>query len=222
MAKVKRTLPLEGDTWDLSLGAVQHTSRWGIVARAKGSTLRYYPGCPWEKPRRGRGPTEEEEEPGTTWPDPTPSATRVAIWVGTRPFCAPPPPGTCEDGPSAFVYAIGVHGTFWGGLLIDANAVCWRVQPPDGNPEVCWDPNFGAVYRITTWWRIPGNRCFYLRQTIPTIGGDPDLTNSRMGSPGGLTLVGVWNRGVPPRDRVPWWLYPDEYGQVMPDCPYEE
>lgn len=50
MAKVKRSTPLEGGTWDLSeLGTVQHTSRWGSVARAKGSTLRYYPGCPWEK-----------------------------------------------------------------------------------------------------------------------------------------------------------------------------
>ncbi len=41
VAKVKRTAPLEGGTWDLSLGAVQHTSRWGTIARAKGSTLRY-------------------------------------------------------------------------------------------------------------------------------------------------------------------------------------
>ncbi len=50
MAKVKRIQPLEGETWDLSeLGAVQHTSRWGTIARAKGSVLRYYPGCPWEK-----------------------------------------------------------------------------------------------------------------------------------------------------------------------------
>ena len=50
VAKVKRVAPLEGGTWDLSeLGAVQHTSRWGTVARSKGSTLRYYPGCPWEK-----------------------------------------------------------------------------------------------------------------------------------------------------------------------------
>lgn len=50
MAKVKRTRPLEGETWDLDeLGAVQHTSRWGTIARAKGSVLRYYPGCPWEK-----------------------------------------------------------------------------------------------------------------------------------------------------------------------------
>ena len=50
MAKVKRSTPLEGGTWDLSeLGTVQHTSRWGTVARAKGSALRYYPGCPWEK-----------------------------------------------------------------------------------------------------------------------------------------------------------------------------
>lgn len=57
MAKVKRTSPLEGDTWDLSeLGAVQHTSRWGTVARSKGSTLRYYPGCPWEKGAPSRGP----------------------------------------------------------------------------------------------------------------------------------------------------------------------
>ena len=49
MANVKRATPLEGETWDLSLGAVQHTSRWGTIARSKGSRLRYYPGCPWEK-----------------------------------------------------------------------------------------------------------------------------------------------------------------------------
>lgn len=58
MAKVKRIQPLEGETWDLSeLGAVQHTSRWGTIARSKGSTLRYYPGCPWEKgPKPPEGP----------------------------------------------------------------------------------------------------------------------------------------------------------------------
>lgn len=56
VAKVKRTAPLEGSTWDLSeLGTVQHTSRWGTVARSKGSTLRYYPGCPWEKRAPSRG-----------------------------------------------------------------------------------------------------------------------------------------------------------------------
>lgn len=50
VAKVKRISSLEGGTWDLEeLGSVQHTSRWGTVARSKGSTLRYYPGCPWEK-----------------------------------------------------------------------------------------------------------------------------------------------------------------------------
>jgi hypothetical protein len=207
VAKVKRSQPLEEDTWDLSLGAVQHTSRWGIIARAKGSTLEYYPGCPWGK--------KPKPPP---WPTPTPRATRVAIWVGTRPFCSPPLPGTCNTGPSAYVYAIGVHGTFWGGILLDANAVCWRVKPPAGDPVVCWDPNYGAVYNITTWWRLPDNSCLYIRQTIPTRGGDPALTDSRMGSPGGLTLVGVWNRGVPPKDKVPWWLYPDAFGQVMPDC----
>jgi len=51
MAKVRRSGPLPEGSWDLEeLGVVQHTSRWGTVARAKGSTLRYYPGCPWEKP----------------------------------------------------------------------------------------------------------------------------------------------------------------------------
>jgi hypothetical protein len=222
MAKVKRVLPLEGETWDLSLGAVQHTSRWGIIARAKGSTLRYYPGCSWEKPRRGRGPTEEEEEPGTTWPDPTPLAIRVAIWVGTRPFCGSPPPGTCTSGPSAFATIILTHGVFSGGQLLDADAVCRRVQPPDGSPDVCWDPDFGAIVSITAWFRYPWGTCEYQRNSLAFIGGDPAVVASRMGSPGGLTLVGVWNRGVPPREAVPWWLYPDEYGQVMPDCPYEE
>ena len=50
MAKVRRSGPLPEGTWDLEeLGVVQHTSRWGTIARSKGSTLRYYPGCPWEK-----------------------------------------------------------------------------------------------------------------------------------------------------------------------------
>lgn len=50
MAKVRRSRPLPEGTWDLEeLGTVQHTSRWGTIARSKGSTLRYYPGCPWEK-----------------------------------------------------------------------------------------------------------------------------------------------------------------------------
>lgn len=56
MAKVRRSRPLSAGSWDLKeLGAVQHTGRWGIIARAKGSRLRYYPGCPWEKapPRQG-------------------------------------------------------------------------------------------------------------------------------------------------------------------------
>jgi hypothetical protein len=211
VAKVKRLTPLEEETWDLSLGAVQHTSRWGIIARAKGSTLRYYPGCPWEKKRKPR-----------PWPDPTPSATRVAIWVGTRPFCGPPPPGTCQRGPSAYVHVIITQGVFWAGQLLSADAVCWRVQPPDGSPEVCWDPDFGAIVYLTAWYRYPWGSCEYQRNNLAFIGGDPAAINSRMGSPGGLTLVGVWNRGVPPKDKVPWWLYPEDYGEVMANCPYED
>lgn len=67
MAKVKRSEPLSGGSWDLGeLGTVQHTSRWGTIARSKGSTLRYYPGCPWEKK-----PTPEPSpcEPGCYPPD---------------------------------------------------------------------------------------------------------------------------------------------------------
>lgn len=58
MAKVRRSRPLPEGSWDLEeLGVVQHTSRWGTIARAKGSKLRYYPGCPWEKtPPSRRGP----------------------------------------------------------------------------------------------------------------------------------------------------------------------
>jgi hypothetical protein len=211
MAKVKRSEPLEGETWDLSLGAVQHTSRWGTIARAKGSTLRYYPGCPWEK--------KPKPPP---WPDPTPSATRVAIWVGTRPFCGSPPPGTCRSGPSAYTHVVITQGVFWAGQLLSADAVCWRVQPPDGSPEVCWDPDFGAIVYLTAWYRYPWGSCEYQRNSLAFIGGDPAVIDSRMGSPGGLTLVGVWNRGVPPKEKVPWWLYPEEYGEVMPNCPYED
>ena len=211
MAKVKRDQPLEGSTWDLSLGAVQHTSRWGTIARAKGSTLRYYPNCPWEKkPKPPR------------WPDPTPLATRVAIWVGTRPFCGPPPPGTCSSGPSAYTHVIVAQGVFSDGQLVSADAVCRRVQPPDGNPEVCWDPDFGAIVYLTAWYRYPWGSCEYQRNSLAFIGQDPALINFLMGSPGDLTMVGVWNRGVPPKDKVPWWLYQDAYGEVMPDCPYEE
>lgn len=212
MAKVKRTAPLEGGTWDLSeLGAVQHTSRWGTVARAKGSTLRYYPGCPWEK--------KPKPPP---WPNPTPSATRVAIWVGTRPFCDSPPPGACTSGPSAYTHVIVAQGAFWAGRLLSADAICRRVQPPDGNPFVCWDPDFGAIVYFTAWYWYPWGSCEYQRNSLAFRGQDPALIDSRMGSPGGLTLVGVWNRGVPPQDKVPWWLYPDEYGQEMPECPYVE
>jgi hypothetical protein len=85
MAKVKRSEPLEGETWDLSLGAVQHTSRWGTIARAKGSTLRYYPGCPWEK-RPKQPPPPLECEPG----------------------CLPP------SGPHQVILHMGYSGPLWG------------------------------------------------------------------------------------------------------------
>ncbi len=89
MAKVKRILPLIGGTWDLSLGVVQHTGRWGTIARAKGSTLRYYPGCPWEKPRRRR-PEEEPERPPSPICEPgcfppAPQYVEVLVWPYSGP-----------------------------------------------------------------------------------------------------------------------------------------
>lgn len=97
MAKVKRVLPLEGGSWDLSLGAVQHTSRWGTIARAKGSSLRYYPGCPWEKPRRKRRGEEPERPPSPVCRPgcnpPTGRYLEVLVWpyigpVGRDPYGA--------------------------------------------------------------------------------------------------------------------------------------
>ena len=99
MAKVKRNQPLEGGTWDLSLGAVQHTSRWGTIARAKGSTLRYYPGCPWEKRPRptpcepGCSPPSDPHQvilhmgySGPLWGEPY----GAALFVGMKPSAGGP------------------------------------------------------------------------------------------------------------------------------------
>ena len=61
MAKLKLNRPLAGGTWEKP-AEVWHTGRWGVIARAKGSTLRYYPGCPWEKrrhPPREPGPWDD-------------------------------------------------------------------------------------------------------------------------------------------------------------------
>lgn len=207
MAKVKRNTPLEGETWDLSLGVVQHSSRWGTIARTKGSTLRYYPDCPWEK-----GPK------APPWPEPTPVAVRVAIWLGSRPFCGPPPPPTCLSGPSAYAEIIIAQGSFWNGQLLSANATCHRVKPPDGSPSICKHPSYGVIVRYIGWTRAPWGTCEYQLLVKGFRGQDPAIADSQMGSPGGLTLVGVWNQGVPPRHAVPWWLYPEEYGEIIPDC----
>jgi hypothetical protein len=145
VAKVKRILPLEGGSWDLSLGAVQHTSRWGTIARAKGSTLRYYQDCPWEKkPKKPKDERPPRPPSPVCWPGCTPPPGRyveVMVW----PYSGPVEP---------FQYGAGL---FLGMKPSDEDRIYWDFL---GWPSWCCP--FGMEWSIGpvengwlyVYWRI--------------------------------------------------------------------
>jgi hypothetical protein len=163
MAKVKRLLGLLGGKWDLSLGAVQHTSRWGTIARAKGSTLRYYPDCPWEKPRR-RPREEGPERP------PSP---------GCRPGCLPPAGRYVEvlvlpyTGPvEPFEYGAGLYlgmkpsdedRIYWDFLSWPSwccpFGIEWSIGPVDNGWLVLYWRIIAICAEGTLWYAVPIPGC---------------------------------------------------------------
>lgn len=151
MAKVKRNTPLEGETWDLSLGAVQHTSRWGTIARAKGSTLRYYPDCPWEK-----GPKPQP----CNCPPPPYEHVRVLY----MPYVGP-----LWDAPYGAALFVGLQPSTGGSFQ-------WTILGQDsftGPLALSWEFRGVSGSWLMVWWEASGAAGTYSAQNVLPLPGCP-------------------------------------------------